>query len=96
MTHRNWCRKPCADCSSPCALDESIPCSPDCDNVNDDGTLYLSGCINAKCDNIANYAYCDGELKDPTDCEETCPAYKGCVKIELAETIKDTIRFRKN
>lgn len=28
--HKNWCGNPCSECQNPCALDESIPCSPDC------------------------------------------------------------------
>ena len=38
MAHKDWCGKPCADCEQPCALDESMPCSPDCDLLNADGT----------------------------------------------------------
>lgn len=29
--HPEWCGKPCAECEKPCALDENMPCSPDCD-----------------------------------------------------------------
>lgn len=28
--HKNWCGKLCSDCTTSCALDESMPCSPDC------------------------------------------------------------------
>ena len=35
--HKNWCGKPCFICASPCALDQTIPCSPDCENLREDG-----------------------------------------------------------
>ena len=91
MAHKDWCRKPCSECESSCALDESIPCGPDCDFINEDGTLYFSGCIGAKCDNTGSYAYCEGELKDPEDCKENCIRYKGCGRIELAEIMNELI-----
>jgi hypothetical protein len=34
MAHLNWCGKPCVGCQSPCILDESIPCSPDCEELD--------------------------------------------------------------
>ena len=38
MAHKEWCGNPCAECKNPCRLDESIPCSPDCPNLSEDGT----------------------------------------------------------
>ena len=35
--HKDWCGKSCADCKNPCKLDESIPCSPDCTFLGEDG-----------------------------------------------------------
>lgn len=32
--HPLWCGKPCAECNSPCGLDESMPCSPDCNGFD--------------------------------------------------------------
>ena len=29
-----WCGKSCCDCKDKCELDESIPCSPDCENLS--------------------------------------------------------------
>ena len=49
--HKDWCGKPCADCKSPCELDESIPCSPDCVNLGLNGETNCDECM--KCD--ANY-----------------------------------------
>ncbi len=33
MPHPNHCGKPCAECVIPCELDESTPCSPDCEGI---------------------------------------------------------------
>lgn len=38
MAHKNWCGKPCCECETSCALDEAIPCSPDCEALNPDGS----------------------------------------------------------
>lgn len=50
MAHKLWCGQPCADCKNPCDLDEHIPCSPDCENLNHDGTRNIAACKEAKCD----------------------------------------------
>jgi len=52
MAHKKWCGKPCADCSDPCALDQSMPCSPDCELLNADGTVDATRCQVAGCDAI--------------------------------------------
>ena len=44
MAHAEWCGKPCSECASPCKLDESIPCSPDCENLRPDGTADPEKC----------------------------------------------------
>ena len=44
MPHVNWCGKPCDECAHPCRLDELIPCSPDCENLNEDGTPNPAKC----------------------------------------------------
>jgi len=51
MPHPNHCGKPCAECVIPCALDESMPCSPDCQGWNNENL-----CIDcdAKEDNNGN------------------------------------------
>ena len=38
MAHKCWCGKPCADCIDDCMLDQSMPCSPDCEGLNSDGS----------------------------------------------------------
>ena len=57
MAHKDWCGKPCADCAAPCALDESIPCSPDCGNLFPDGTRDITSCNHAGCD-VTAYRMC--------------------------------------
>ena len=52
MAHINWCGNPCADCVDVCTLDESIPCSPDCENLFPDGSYNIAKCINSGCDAI--------------------------------------------
>jgi len=46
--HRLWCGRPCADCENPCKLDESIPCSPDCELLGKNGEWTHIEC--KKCD----------------------------------------------
>lgn len=48
MPHMNWCGMPCCYCPNPCALDQSMPCSPDCEHMNPDGT-----CNNHDCDALS-------------------------------------------
>ena len=60
MAHKDWCGKPCAQCEEHCALDESIPCSPDCENLSLDGKPGRHSCT--KCDvYITNYADKEGD-----------------------------------
>jgi len=54
VAHRDWCGKPCADCANPCKLDESIPCSPDCENLFLDGEYDPVKCNEARCDAITD------------------------------------------
>ena len=52
MAHRDWCGLPCADCLNPCSLDQSIPCSPDCELLLSDGSRDTQKCKAAGCDVI--------------------------------------------
>ena len=63
MAHKDWCGKPCADCANPCALDESIPCSPDCTYLFSDGARDITNCFNSGCDAIICH-FCDSCDKD--------------------------------
>ena len=42
--HKDWCGSPCSECKNPCALDESIPCSPDCKCLGADGETDCEEC----------------------------------------------------
>ena len=57
MAHRDWCGKSCGDCIVPCALDMSIPCSPNCENLFPNGTINIVECFHAGCD-VSNYRRC--------------------------------------
>lgn len=51
MPHADWCGKECGGCESPCSLDESMPCSPDCKLVGEDGEpMDIEECLAAGCD----------------------------------------------
>ena len=51
MIDREWCNHGgCAECTSPCLIDERIPCSPDCSNLTPEGKIVLSNCIEVGCD----------------------------------------------
>lgn len=53
MAHKLWCGKACCDCEHPCKLDESIPCSPDCEALNSNGTRNVAKCKESGCDAFA-------------------------------------------
>ena len=51
MLQREWCDNgQCSDCTAYCRLDESMPCSPDCENITEDGAFLIEKCTAAKCD----------------------------------------------
>lgn len=52
MAHKDWCGKPCADCMAPCRLDESMPCSSDCELLYEDGSVDIQLCHQTGCDAI--------------------------------------------
>jgi len=56
MAHKDWCGRPCSDCQNHCRLDEEIPCSPDCENLNEDGSRETESCKGAECDAIVDEA----------------------------------------
>lgn len=49
-----FCKKnhSCSECTNPCKLDESIPCSPDCPNLSDSGQVSIRKCLLYGCDAI--------------------------------------------
>lgn len=52
MAHREWCGRACSDCEHPCALDEKIPCSPDCENLFSNGERNVLRCKEIGCDAV--------------------------------------------
>jgi len=44
MPHKDWCGEKCSQCTKVCALDESIPCSPDCEELGEDGVPEGESC----------------------------------------------------
>lgn len=59
--HKDWCGKPCCDCQSPCELDKSIPCSPDCECLGPNGETDSLECL-----------WCDARniYEPPVTCDE--------------------------
>jgi hypothetical protein len=57
MAIKEWCGKPCAECQSPCGLDKTIPCSPDCDNLKSDGTRNALACIAVGCNAVSEEGF---------------------------------------
>ena len=49
--HKEWCGFPCGYCEKPCCVDESIPCSPDCEMLGEDGSpIDIEACLRNGCD----------------------------------------------
>ena len=42
----------CADCEKRCRIDEMIPCSPDCKNLDGDKIL-IQKCLDDGCDEVS-------------------------------------------
>lgn len=63
--HKEWCGKTCCDCEHPCKLDKVIPCSPDCENLTENGYIKVKECLDAGCDNIKHIF----NMADATDAE---------------------------
>lgn len=51
MAIRGYCGKKCGDCNG-CSLDETIPCSPDCENLTKDGKIHIRECLNSGCEEV--------------------------------------------
>ena len=49
--HSEWCGKSCAECASPCAADQEMPCSPNCEMLGEDGSpIDIAACLRNGCD----------------------------------------------
>lgn len=42
----------CAEKCNSCSLDMSIPCSPSCENLTEDGNIHIAGCLKSKCEEV--------------------------------------------
>ena len=53
MAIKGYCGlKKCNECLSSCNLDELISCSPDCENLTDDGKINIKECLEVKCEEV--------------------------------------------
>lgn len=52
--HKDWCGRPCSECSNPCDLDESMPCSPDCECLGEHGEHCSGEC--QECDALQSFS----------------------------------------
>lgn len=77
MAIDQWCGKSCGECAG-CRLDESMPCSPDCENLSGN-RINMKQCMEDECSEIG---YIFG-AKDP---EHLCEAEKK----RLLDTYGDT------
>lgn len=88
MTHPDWCGKDCNTCTEYCALDESIPCSPQCCNFNKKGepqALLCKDCDSYKMNYIADKEYDD---LDPVIVYDVANAYSDYI-VDNAENNKE-------
>ena len=60
--HTDWCGMPCCHCPSPCSLDESMPCSPDCEFLGENGETDCEEC--RRCDAMLPQKELLEELKE--------------------------------
>lgn len=51
MTHKNWCGNKCCECKKDCLVNQSIPCSPSCDNLIGEN-INIRGCLDAGCEEV--------------------------------------------
>lgn len=49
MAHKKWCGEVCGRCKYGCSLQDSIPCSPDCNLLSKDGSYNIKQCIKVGC-----------------------------------------------
>lgn len=63
-------KRACSECKTYCDLDLSIPCSPDCENLTEDGKIKVAECLKEKCEEV-KYIF---NMPEATD-EEILVAY---------------------
>ena len=82
--HKKWCGNPCADCKTSCTLDESMPCSPDCEMLDDNGKpKNLRNCLESGCDAII----CIDKIQDAV-ADELKAYNEKIVKLSSSEVYK--------
>ena len=62
MALKQWCGRSCSDCRG-CKLDALIPCSPDCDNLTEDGKIRIKECLESGCQEV-KYVFDTKDLSD--------------------------------
>ncbi len=62
MALKQWCGKKCSECRG-CKLDEMIPCSPDCENLTEDGKIKVKACLESGCEEV-KYVLSAEDLND--------------------------------
>ena len=51
MALKGYCGRDCSECYG-CDLDSSIPCSPSCENLTEDGMIKIAECLKAECKEV--------------------------------------------
>ena len=54
MAIKGYCGRECGsieECSG-CVLDQTIPCSPSCENLTEDGMIKIAECLKAGCEEV--------------------------------------------
>ena len=98
MAHRDWCGRDCGECENPCALDESMLCGPNCENLSPDGEPDPVKCKG--CDAYKEYCIMfdieEEEDEEPSDAEQACELideiYQIVRKLNIDEDVKKTIK----
>lgn len=62
MAITGYCGAECGNCSG-CSLDERIPCSPNCENLTEDGRILIKECLKEECEEV-KYIF---DMVDKTD-----------------------------
>ena len=101
MAHKDWCGKPCSECQNPCKLDYSLPCSPDCENLGQDGYPIEADCKG--CDAYEEYRIMmedeensNDNYPEPSDAEQACHLIEEITEIvdglEIDKKVKVKIK----
>ncbi len=93
MALKQWCGKECSECKG-CKLDEMIPCSPDCENLTEDGKIKVKACLESGCEEV-KYVLHEEDLSDEELLakfgEVTEYPYSGLPEGRLTKTLNVTV-----